>query len=51
MAFNKTKADDRKDWLRNLKDGTFIDYDVNEIDISDFVNRELILFSKADNIR
>ncbi|KAG8741551.1 DNA topoisomerase 2 [Ceratobasidium sp. 414] len=34
MAFNKKKADNRKDWLRH-----------------DFINRELILFSMADNIR
>ncbi|ELU41451.1 DNA topoisomerase 2 [Rhizoctonia solani AG-1 IA] len=51
MAFNKKKADDRKDWLRQFKPGTFIDHSVQEITYSDFINRELILFSMADNIR
>ncbi|CAE6368969.1 unnamed protein product [Rhizoctonia solani] len=51
MAFNKKKADDRKDWLRQFKPGTFIDHSVQEISYTDFINRELILFSMADNIR
>lgn len=51
MAFNKKKADARKDWLRLYKPGTFLNHDVNVIPISDFVNKELILFSMADNIR
>jgi DNA topoisomerase-2 len=51
MAFNKKKADDRKDWLRRFQPGTFMDHTVREIPISDFINKELILFSVADNIR
>ena len=51
MAFNKKKADDRKEWLRQCKPGTFLDHDVQKLPISDFVNKELILFSMADNIR
>ncbi|ORY32816.1 DNA topoisomerase [Naematelia encephala] len=51
MAFNKKKADDRKEWLRQFKPGTFLDHDVSSVPISDFVNKELILFSMADNIR
>ncbi|KAK1924337.1 DNA topoisomerase [Papiliotrema laurentii] len=51
MAFNKKKADDRKEWLRQFKPGTFLDHDVKTLPISDFVNKELILFSMADNIR
>ncbi|WVN88424.1 uncharacterized protein L203_103634 [Cryptococcus depauperatus CBS 7841] len=51
MAFNKKKADDRKEWLRQFKPGTFLDHDVQSLPISDFVNKELILFSMADNIR
>lgn len=31
--------------------GTYMDHDVDEISYTDFVNRELILFSMADNIR
>ncbi|KAJ3363539.1 DNA topoisomerase 2 [Kappamyces sp. JEL0680] len=51
MAFNKKKADDRKEWLRGFTEGTFMDHSVTEISIQDFVNKELILFSRADNIR
>ena len=51
MAFNKKKADERKEWLRQFQPGTFMDYRVSEIPIADFNNHELILFSMADNIR
>ena len=51
MAFNKKKADERKEWLRQMQAGTFIDHSVEQIRIDDFINRELILFSMADNIR
>ena len=51
MAFNKKKTDNRKEWLRNFQPGTFMDHGVEEISITDFINRELILFSMADNIR
>jgi len=51
LAFSKSKADARKEWLRNFKEGTFIDHSVDEIEIPMFVNKELILFSMADNIR
>lgn len=51
MAFNKKKASDRKEWLVQYEPGIYIDHSVNKIKISDFVNRELLLFSMADNIR
>ncbi|CAG8519635.1 3464_t:CDS:2, partial [Gigaspora rosea] len=51
MAFNKKKADDRKEWLRTYQPGTFMDHSVDEITISDFINKELILYSMADNAR
>ncbi|PKY39326.1 DNA topoisomerase II [Rhizophagus irregularis] len=51
MAFNKKKADDRKEWLKNYEPGTYMNHDVNEITITDFINKELILFSRADNER
>ncbi|KAL8293500.1 hypothetical protein RQP46_000201 [Phenoliferia psychrophenolica] len=51
MAFNKKKADNRKEWLRGFIPGTFMDHDVAEVPIADFINKELILFSMADNIR
>ena len=31
--------------------GTYLDHNTDEIPYSDFINRELILFSMADNIR
>ncbi|BGP57010.1 DNA topoisomerase 2 [Rhodotorula sphaerocarpa] len=51
MAFNKKKADDRKEWLRGFVPGTYMDHDVDEVPICDFINKELILFSMADNVR
>lgn len=51
LAFAKKKADDRKEWLRLYEPGTVLDPALTEIPISDFINKELILFSLADNIR
>lgn len=51
MAFSKKKADDRKEWLRKFVPGTFMDHRVEEIPLDDFINKELILFSIADNAR
>ncbi|KAG7377911.1 DNA topoisomerase 2-beta [Phytophthora pseudosyringae] len=51
MAFSKKRVEDRKDWLRGYEPGTYVDYDVDEMGYTDFVNKELILFSMADNIR
>ncbi|KAF9155958.1 DNA topoisomerase 2 [Linnemannia schmuckeri] len=51
MAFNKKKADERKEWLANYEPGTFLDTRIAKIPIEDFINKELILFSLADNVR
>ncbi|KAG5646884.1 hypothetical protein DXG03_001960 [Asterophora parasitica] len=51
LAFSKKKADDRKEWLRGFTPGTFLDHRIEEIPYSEFINKELILFSMADNIR
>lgn len=51
LAFSKKKADDRKEWLRQYEPGTVLDPKIREIPISDFINKELILFSLADNVR
>jgi DNA topoisomerase-2 len=51
LAFNKKKTDERKEWLRQFVPGTFLDHRIRQIPITDFVNKELILFSMADNIR
>lgn len=51
LAFSKKKADDRKDWLRAFKPGTHLDPEISTIPIGEFINKELILFSVADNMR
>ena len=51
LAFSKKKADARKEWLGNFVPGTYLDHSANKITYNDFVNRELILFSMADNMR
>lgn len=52
LAFSKKKADERKMWLGNYQPGTFLDMSGKEkISYDDFINKELILFSMADNYR
>jgi DNA topoisomerase-2 len=51
LAFSKKKADARKQWLGNFLPGTFLDHSTKTITYDDFVNKELILFSMADNLR
>jgi DNA topoisomerase-2 len=51
LAFSKKKADERKEWLRQYRPGTYLDHSIREITYTDFVNKELILFSMADNMR
>ena len=51
LAFSKKKADARKTWLGNFIPGTFLDHSTKTLTYGDFVNKELILFSMADNMR
>ncbi|KAI5294245.1 DNA topoisomerase 2 [Ascosphaera acerosa] len=51
LAFSKKKADERKEWLRQFKPGTYLEQTGDTITYDDFINKELILFSMADNIR
>jgi DNA topoisomerase-2 len=51
LAFSKKKADARKLWLRDFIPGTHLDLAPKSISYADFVNKELILFSMADNLR
>ena len=51
LAFSKKKVDERKEWLRQFRPGTYMDHSMTEIRVSDFIHKELILFSMADNIR
>ncbi|KAI6093516.1 type II DNA topoisomerase [Hypoxylon rubiginosum] len=51
LAFSKKKADARKEWLGNFVPGTYLDHSTKQVSYNDFVNKELILFSMADNMR
>ncbi|KAI8635207.1 DNA topoisomerase [Xylariaceae sp. FL1651] len=51
LAFSKKKADARKEWLGNFIPGTYYDHATKHVSYDDFVNKELILFSMADNMR
>ena len=54
MAFSKSKVEARKKWLNGIEQNTFLNYSnaqKNGVNYSEFVNRELILFSVADNVR
>ena len=41
----------RQEWLRRFVPGTHVDYSVEKMLVSDFIHKELILFSMADNVR
>ena len=52
MAFSKKKADQRKEWLAKAADEpTRIDHTTDKVSYGDFINKELVQFSMADNIR
>jgi len=48
LAFNKKRADDRKDWLANYDKDNVLDYTNLEIDFKTFVDKDLIHFSNRD---
>ena len=51
LAFNKKQADDRKRWLAHYDPTTMLVAQGGKASYSTFVNKELIHFSNADNIR
>ncbi|QSZ33541.1 hypothetical protein DSL72_005109 [Monilinia vaccinii-corymbosi] len=51
LAFSKKKADSRKAWLGNFVPGTYLDHTDKMLTYDNFINKELILFSMADNLR
>lgn len=51
LAFSKQRVNDRKTWLSDFTPGTFFEHGVDDLSYSNFVNKELILFSIADNAR
>jgi DNA topoisomerase II len=48
MVFNKKRADDRKDWLKVYDRDAYLDTSKKMIPYEEFINRELIHFSKYD---
>ena len=48
MVFNKKRADDRKDWLNVYDRDAYLDTSKQIVSYEEFVNRELIHFSKYD---
>eukprot|EP00918_Siedleckia_nematoides_P035624 GHVU01077351.1.p1 GENE.GHVU01077351.1~~GHVU01077351.1.p1 ORF type:complete len:1037 (+),score=260.62 GHVU01077351.1:329-3112(+) len=50
MAFNKTRAEDRKRWIQAY-DGSIIDHTQDTLTYSDFINKELVQFSRYDTER
>ena len=51
LAFNKKRADDRKDWITNHEEGDYVDHTMPSLTYSDFINKEMVLFAKYDNHR
>lgn len=48
MVFNKTRADDRKEWLSSYDPNNTLDTTQPQISYKDFIDKELIHFSKYD---
>ena len=48
MVFNKKRADDRKEWLKNYNREDFLDTKKTHVSYEEFINKELIHFSKYD---
>jgi len=48
MVFNKKRADDRKDWLANYDRKLYLNTNNTSVSYEEFINKELIHFSKYD---
>lgn len=48
LVFNKKRADDRKDWLSNYDKQLSLDTNVDEINYTEFIQKEFIHYSKYD---
>lgn len=51
LAFNKKRADDRKDWINAHTDGQYVDHTQASVTYKDFVHKELVLYAKYDLYR
>jgi len=48
MVFNKKRADDRKDWLKLYDRDAYLDTNKTNVSYEEFIDKELIHFSKYD---
>jgi DNA topoisomerase-2 len=48
MVFNKKRADDRKDWLEKYDRKSYLNTSDSKVSYEDFIDKELIHFSKYD---
>merc|ERR1712226_1683845 len=48
LAFNKRRADDRKEWINGLKDDAHVDHSKSSLAYRDFVHKELVHFARYD---
>ena len=48
MVFNKKRADDRKDWLEKYDRKSYLNTSETKVSYEEFINKELIHFSKYD---
>jgi DNA topoisomerase-2 len=51
LAFSKSRADDRKTWLGTYDPKRVLNTDTGRVQLTNFINDELIHFSNADNLR
>jgi DNA topoisomerase-2 len=51
LAFDKKLADRRKEWVNAADRGAHLDMNVDEVSYTDFVHKELVLYSMASNTR
>lgn len=51
MCFNKKRVADRKQWISSYEHGTHVDFNVQEMAYSDFVNKEYIVMAVQSNLR
>ena len=51
LAFDKKLADSRKAWVNAADRGAHLDMDVDAVSYTDFVHKELVLYSIASNVR
>ncbi|OMH85453.1 DNA topoisomerase 2 [Zancudomyces culisetae] len=51
LAFSKSRADDRKEWIAGYEPGTYLDTSMKQVPVTEFINKELVLYSIADTAR